>query len=110
MLCKKDYIWNPTICDYEKYLASITDESVITFDEIMDILAKLYAEETKTILKETIQTKRTSASFYILLSFLIIVIILLIAVSIDLIKCQLKQYHLLPYHHITNTKLKEVLY
>ena len=78
-------------------MASITDESVITFDEIIDMLAKLYAEETKTILKKkNIQTKRTSTSFYILLSFLTIVITLLIAVSIYLIKCQLKQYHLLP--------------
>ena len=39
----KDYIWNPATCSCEngKYLASITDDSVITWDKII--------EETKTI-------------------------------------------------------------
>ena len=41
--CGKSYIWNPAICSCEngEYLASIIDNSVITFDEII--------EETKTI-------------------------------------------------------------
>ena len=39
----KDYIWNPAIysCENGKYLASITDDSVIMCDEIK--------QETKTI-------------------------------------------------------------
>ena len=42
---EKDYIWNfPTCsCRNGKYLASISDDSVITCDEIID------AEETKTV-------------------------------------------------------------
>ena len=33
--CKKDYIWNPVTCRCEnsKYLTTISDDSVITFDE-----------------------------------------------------------------------------
>ena len=36
--CDKDYIWNPTTCTCEngKYLASISDDSVITCDEIIE--------------------------------------------------------------------------
>ena len=34
----KDYIWNPTTCSCQnrKYLASITDDSVITCDEVTE--------------------------------------------------------------------------
>ena len=37
-ICEKDYIWNPATCSCEKrkYLPSIIDDSVITFDEIID--------------------------------------------------------------------------
>ena len=58
---KKNYIWNPATCSCKngKYLASITDNSMITCDEVMD------AEETKTIPENIIcKTKR----FYILLA------------------------------------------
>ena len=43
--CEKDYIWNPATCSCgnAKYLASTIDDSVITFDEII--------EETKAVLK-----------------------------------------------------------
>ena len=36
--CDKDYIWNPTTCTCEngKYLASISDDLVITCDEIIE--------------------------------------------------------------------------
>ena len=42
-MCKKDYIWNPTTWSFEnaKYLATITENSVITCDKII--------EETKTL-------------------------------------------------------------
>ena len=38
MWCEKDYIWNSSTCSCKngKYLASITDNSVITRDEIID--------------------------------------------------------------------------
>ena len=46
MYVKKDYIWNPAICKYEKgkYLASIMDDSAIMCDEIIES----YDEETNT--------------------------------------------------------------
>ena len=64
-MCKKDHIWNPTTWSFEnaKYLASITESSVITCDKII--------EETKTVTagfneKSSIcKTKK----FYILFAF-----------------------------------------
>ena len=49
-ICEKDYIWNPgsSSCQNGKYLANIMDDSVITCDEIIDVEAKSYDEETKT--------------------------------------------------------------
>ena len=43
-ICKKDYVWNPAICNFEngKYLASIMDDSAIVGDEIIES----YQEET----------------------------------------------------------------
>ena len=40
-ICKKDCIWNPTTCTWEngKFLESIEDDSVVTFDEIIDVVA-----------------------------------------------------------------------
>ena len=37
-VCEKDYVWNPASCSCEngKYLASIMDESAITWDEIIE--------------------------------------------------------------------------
>ena len=47
-VCQKDYVWNPaaSICENEKYLATIMDDSAIIFDEVI----KTYDEEIKTIL------------------------------------------------------------
>ena len=44
-ICEKDYIWNPATCSCKdgKYLASIIDDSVITFYEIIDAVV------TKTV-------------------------------------------------------------
>ena len=46
-VCEKDYVWNPAACNCEngKYLASITDNSVITCDEFIE-------EETETVLQK----------------------------------------------------------
>ena len=47
----KDYIWNPATCSCEngKYVRGITDNSVITCDEIID--------RTKSNLTKTVPTK-----------------------------------------------------
>ena len=55
----------------KKYLASITDDSGITFDEII--------ETTNTVPTKTVLTKSTSTNFYVLLNFLLITV----AVSIS---------------------------
>ena len=103
--CKKDDICNPATCSCKngKYLAIIIDDSVITCDEII--------ETAKYIPTKIVLTNSTSTNFYILLTFLLITISLLIAVSIYcyLIKYRAKQKHLLPYH-ITNKSLIEILY
>ena len=60
-VCKKDYIWNPASCSCEsgKYSTSIIDDSVITFDEII--------EATKAI-----NFNEKTVFFRILLAFLLI--------------------------------------
>ena len=110
-LCERDYIWNLITCSCKngKYLDSITDNSVITCDKIIDadVEAKSYDKETKTIPKNIIcKTK----SFYILLAFLLITIASLIVFSIYfcLIKYKAKQKHLLPYY-VADDKLINVL-
>ena len=92
----------------DKYLASIIDDSVITYDEIIDTEAKSYNEETN------FNGKKVACkilNFYILLAFLLVTIVLLIAVSIFcyLIKYQVKQKRLVAFH-ITNNELKQVTY
>ena len=98
-ICEKDYIWNPATCSCKngKYLASITDKSVITGEDIIE-------EETKTV---TTNFNEKTNNFYILLAFLLITSRLLIAVSIYcyLIKYKTKQKYLLPFH-VTNSELK----
>ena len=111
--CEKDYIWNPATCSCKngKYLASVSD-SVITCDEIKDVEAKSFDEETKTVPKNFNERKATckTQNLYILLAFLLITIALLIAVSIYcyLINYWVKQKHWLPFH-VTNGKLMNVL-
>ena len=55
---EKDYIWNPATysCKNGRYLASITDDSVIMCDEIID------AEKTKTFSANVV--KQTISIFY----------------------------------------------
>ena len=109
-VCEKDYIWNPATysCQNKKYLASIMDGSAVTFDENIDagVEAKLNNEETETFsanFNEKNITYKTQ-NFYILLSFLLITIALLIAVSIYfyLIKYWAKQKHCRFTAQITN--------
>ena len=75
---QKNYIWNPAIysCENGKYSATTINDSVITYDEII--------KETKTVSTNFNDKNATckTKSFHILLSFLLITIALLIAVSI----------------------------
>ena len=78
-------------CTYEngKYVESIIDNSVITCDEIIDVVrsatlatrVKSYYKITKTVSTKNASTKITSTNFYILLIFLLITLVLLIAVN-----------------------------
>ena len=101
-VCEKGYLWNTSkcICTNGKYLASIMSDSTITCDGIIESCDKeIDLNEKQTILK--------THSFYILLSFLLIIITLLIAVSTNcyLIKYQAK--NLLPFYN-TKNKLNKV--
>ena len=117
-VCEKDYVWNPATCNCEngKYLASIMDNSVTICDEVAESndedadaeakssnKAKSY-EEIKTIPTNFNEKKANckTQSVYILLTFLLIIIALLIVVSIScyLIKYWAKQ--LLPFHYRNN--------
>ena len=87
---EKDYIWNPAACCHQngKYSANIMDDSAITCDEMIDAdaEAKSNDEETKafpTNFNEKDLTYKTQ-NFYILLTFLLITIALLITVSLRL--------------------------
>ena len=61
--CEKDYICNPAtgICENGRYAGSVTDNSVITCDEIRD--------ETKTVSIKSTSTKSNSKNSYILLFY-----------------------------------------
>ena len=91
-----------------KYLASIIDSLVITWDEITDTdtEARSYDGETETILKNIIcETK----SFIFYLPFFNYNCIFYSCIYYCLIKYKAKQKHLLPFY-VTNNELKEVLY
>ena len=75
-VCEKGYVWNPATCNCknEKYLASIMDDLTIMCDEIIDDIFLTNFIENKVNCK--------TQNFYIMLTFLLITIALLIAVSI----------------------------
>ena len=77
-MCQKDYIWNPVSCRYDKYLASVIDNSMIKCDKIVD------TEEKETIPTNFNERKATCKpqNLYILLGFLLITISLLIVVGL----------------------------
>ena len=79
-VCEKDYSWNPSTCSFPKYLASITDDSAITCDEIIESCD----EKTKTVTANFNEKRATCKiqNFYVLVAFLLITIALLIVVSI----------------------------
>ena len=116
-LCKIDYIWihATCTCENDKYVESITNDSAIMCNEIIDGVrpealatpANSYEEATKGVPTKNASTQSTSTKFFILVIFSLIDIALLIAVSIYcyLMKYQAKQKYLLPYHE-SNNKLK----
>ena len=81
-ICEKYYVCNTATCNYEngKYLASVLDDSAVSSDEIKES----YKEETKAIPSNFYEKKAIHKlqNFFILLTFLLITITLLIAVSI----------------------------
>ena len=121
----KDYVcengdWNNGMCTCKngKYSGSIVSDSVIRCDENIKV--------TKTVPTRTVAAKLTSTKsaatnfnekkvtckikrFYILTTFLLITIPLLIIVSIYgyFVKYRSKQEHSLP-HNIGNNKWKEI--
>ena len=103
MYVKKNYIWNPPTrnCENGKYLASIMNDSAITFDEVIES----YDEETNFNEKKAVCKTQ---NFYILLVSLLITIALLIAYCYP-IKYRAKQKHLLPFH-VTNNELERFMY
>ena len=53
-VCEDDYILKPAKCSCKngKYLATIIDDSAITWGENIDAKAKLYDEKTKNVAKK----------------------------------------------------------
>ena len=88
-ICEKDYISNAPICNCKnlKYLASVMDDLTIVCDEVREP----YNEEIKVISLNFNEKKVTckTQSFYILLAFLLITVVLLTAV---IIYCYLIKY------------------
>ena len=76
-------------------------------NEVIDTTKTVLAKSNST---NTVPTESTSTNFYSLLTFLLLTITLLIAVSIYccFIKYRAKQKHLLPYC-IKNNKLKNFI-
>ena len=66
-------------CKNGKYARSITDDSMITFDETIDTTKSTLTKSTST---KTVPTKNTVKNLNILIAFILIVLALLIAVNI----------------------------
>ena len=86
IICAKRIIWNPATCTCEngRYAESVTDNSVITCDEIIDAVGKLYAEPIKIVPTKRNLNKKvvTCETKKLLLAFSLITVRLLLVVSI----------------------------
>ena len=84
-MCVKKNVWVPStcVCEIDRYLKNITDDLVITCDEIIDVVAISYCEPTKTTPVNFKEKKATCImeNFYILHGSIWISISLLIIVS-----------------------------
>ena len=111
-------------CESGKYLGSITAE-ILNCDEIIEA-TKIFPTKTlpiKAVLTKTITAKPVptnlnekrvtcnTENFYVLLTFLLIIVSLFIIVSIYccLIKHRSKQKHLLPYYETSNKFFKRLI-
>ena len=94
---ERDYTWNPATWSYKngKYLASITDDSEIACDEIIEVTKGIPTSFNEK--KMACKTKNV----YILLALLLITIALLIAVSIYCYLININQDKNI-YHSITS--------
>ena len=101
-ICEKDYVCNPVRgnCENGKYLSSIMDDSTIIRDQVIES----YDKEMKVISKHFNENKATckTQSFYILLAFLLITIVLLIVVSIYCYLIKYQRIHWWPFHSRSN--------
>ena len=81
-ICEKDYISNAPTCNYKnwKYLASVMDDLTIICDEVIESCNEKIKAISLNFNEKEVTCK--TQSFYILLAFLLITIVLLIAVSI----------------------------
>ena len=79
---KKYQVWNPAVsnCENGKYLSSILNDSAIICDEVIGS----YTEEIKTIPTNFNEKKASyeTQNVYIFFSFILTIVVLLIAVSI----------------------------
>ena len=109
-VCEKNYFSNfsTCTCENDKYLGSISGDSVITCVEIIEVTKIV---PTKAVPANFNKKKVTCKieNFYILLTFSLFTISLLIIVSIYsyFIKHWSGQEHLLP-HHKNGNKWKEI--
>ena len=81
---------------------------MITCDEVIDAVAKSYDETRKITSTKTVSVKSPLTNSFILLTFLLITIALLVAISIYccFIKYRAEQNQKLPYYK--TSKLKEM--
>ena len=68
-VCEKNYIWNLATCSCKngKYLASITDDLIITCDEIEDTVTKSYNEATRSTSTEIVLKQKCCNQFIIII-------------------------------------------
>ena len=114
-VCEDDHILKPAKCSCinGKYLATVMDDSAITWGENINAKAKLYDEKTKNVAKK-FNDKKKNVKYKIsifLFTFFPVSIIdgCLYLLYGYLIKYQAKQNHLLPFYD-TNKELKESMY
>ena len=100
-ICQKDYIWNPSNplnSNSWKYLASITDDLVITHCEIKDTTKKSNNKETKTVPKNF---KRKNIIYKTQHVYILLVVLLvytsLVLITIALLKAISIYCYLIKY-------------
>ena len=89
-VCEKDYVWDPSTCNCQNgnYLASIMDDSMVICDEVIDADTDVEAKsnnEAKSYDQTNFNGKKETCKlqgFYVLLTFLLITLVLLIAITI----------------------------